>query len=89
MGELGQLPNIGKTLGAQLQAAGVETPAQLRALGSREAWLRLLGRDAGACCNSLYALEGAVQNIRWHNLPQPTKDSLRSFFQQAKSGVAR
>lgn len=84
MGELSSLPNIGKALEAQLGEVGITTIAQLKAAGSREAWLRILSRDPSACIMRLSALEGAIQGIRWHHLDEETKRSLREFYQQYK-----
>ena len=38
--ELTNLPNIGKEMKKQLNAIGINTPEDLVATGSREAWLR-------------------------------------------------
>ncbi len=48
MGELTSLPNIGPKLESQLQEAGIATIAELKSVGSREAWLRILSRDPSA-----------------------------------------
>ena len=39
MGELSALPNIGKVVEEQLNAVGIATFAELKQLGSKEAWL--------------------------------------------------
>ena len=49
-------------------------------LGSKEAWLKIKEIDDSACLNRLMALEGAIQNIRWHNLSEEDKDNLRNFY---------
>jgi len=61
MGELATLPNIAAKLEAQLADAGITTIDELRRVGSREAWLRILARDPSACIMRLSALEGAIQ----------------------------
>ena len=40
--------------------------------------------DDRACLNRLMALEGAIQNIRWHNLSEEDKDNLRDFYNLQK-----
>ncbi|WP_411676293.1 TfoX/Sxy family protein [Caproicibacter sp.] len=82
METLEAMPNIGKTVGQQLRRAGVETPEQLREIGSREAWLRIQGFDPSACYNRLCALEGAVQGIRWHGLSEEDKKALKEFYRE-------
>jgi len=84
MGELSSLPNIGKTVQQQLNEVGIETIKQLNEAGSRQAWLRIKSIDDSACINRLYALEGAIQGIRCHNLPQEVKDELKEFYNNNK-----
>lgn len=88
MGELTKLPNIACKLEAQLTDVGITTVDELCSIGSREAWLRILARDASACFNRLCGLEGAIQGVRWHYLDDETKKSLRAFY-DAHKGAAR
>ena len=80
MGELSELPNIGKVLEKQLNDVGINTVDDLVNLGSKEVWLKIKEIDDSACLNRLMALEGAIQNIRWHNLSEEDKDNLRNFY---------
>ena len=84
MGELATLPNIAAKLEAQLADAGITTIDELRRVGSREAWLRILARDPSACIMRLSALEGAIQGVRWHYLDDDTKRELKEFYQEHK-----
>jgi len=84
MGELSQLPNIGKVVEEKLQRVGISTQKDLQAVGSKEAFLRLRGEDPGACINMLCALEGAIQGIRWHGLPDEKKQELKMFYQSLR-----
>lgn len=84
MGELAKLPNIGTELEKQLNDVGITTAEELRSIGSREAWLRILKRDPSACIMRLSALEGAIRGIRWHNLDSGTKASLKEFYHKHK-----
>ncbi len=81
---LSSLPNIGKNLEAQLNAVGITTAEELKEIGSKEAWLRILSIDNSACYMRLSALEGAIQRIRWHNLPPPVKEELKRFYNAVK-----
>lgn len=87
MNSLSSLPNIGKDTEAQLIAAGITTPGELRAVGAKEAWLRLLARDPSACLSRLCGLEGAVRGIRWHSLDAETKADLKTFVDRAKGNA--
>ena len=80
MGELSKLPNIGKVLEKQLNDVGINTVDDLINLGSKEAWLKIKEIDDSACLNRLMALEGAIQNLRWHNLSEEDKENLRNFY---------
>ena len=82
MGELTKLPNIAAKLESQLADVGITTIEQLKQVGSREAWLRILFRDPSACIMRLSALEGAIQGMRWHYLDDETKKSLKEFYKQ-------
>lgn len=84
MGELSKLPNIAEKLESQLAEAGITTAEQLRKIGSREAWCRILLNDPSACIMRLSALEGAIQGIRWHDLDEETKKLLKEFYHQSK-----
>jgi len=84
MSELTTLPNIADKLDKQLSDVGITTIEQLREVGSREAWLRILARDPSACIMRLSSLEGAIQGVRWHYLDNDTKKSLREFYKEIK-----
>jgi len=84
MGELTTLPNIAKKLEGQLSDVGITTIEQLRKVGSREAWLRILANDPSACIMRLSSLEGAIQGVRWHFLDEDTKTSLKQFYKEHK-----
>ena len=84
MNELQKLPNIGPAIAKQLNAAGVYTYDNLVNIGSREAWLNIKALDPSACVNRLMSLEGAIQNIRWHNLPEDDKQRLKEFYRENK-----
>jgi DNA transformation protein len=57
MPRLSELPNIGPELEKQLMAVGINTPEELREVGSCEAWLRILRQDPSACMMRLSALK--------------------------------
>ncbi len=85
MGELSKLPNIAEKLELQLNEAGITTVKQLKEVGSRKAWLRILANDPSACIMRLSALEGAIRGVRWHYLDDDTKESLKEFYHLHKT----
>lgn len=84
MNELEKLPNIGKILAEKIIRTGVKTEAELKMIGSRHTFLLIRSFDKDACLDMLYAIEGAVQGIRWHNLSAEAKDDLKRFFNELK-----
>ena len=82
--ELTQLPNIGKVVAEKLIQVGITTPEELRNVGAEQAFIRLQIIDEGACLCMLQGLEGAVQGIRWHNLPKERKTELIDFYRMRK-----
>ncbi|GHV07877.1 competence protein TfoX [Spirochaetia bacterium] len=80
MGELSNLINIGKELEKQLNRVGVKTFDELKIIGSKKAWLKIRDMDSSACYNRLCALEGAIQGIKWHYLPEEIKKELKEFY---------
>lgn len=84
MGELANLPNIGKSVEAQLNQVGIETYEQLKEAGSRQAWLKIKAIDATACIHRLYALEGAIRGVKKAELDPETKADLKDFYNTMK-----
>ena len=80
MGELRELPNIGTTLEIRLKRVGIATAEDLIAIGSREAWMRIKAIDSTACLNTLYALEGAINGVKWPNLSEGIMNNLKDFY---------
>jgi DNA transformation protein and related proteins len=76
--------NIGKDCAKKLQQVGINTFEELQAVGSEQAFLRIKAIDSGACLSMLSALEGAIMDIRWHNLPPERKQDLIRFFNETK-----
>lgn len=84
MGELSKLPNIGKVIEVQLNAVGINTVEELKAAGSREAWLKIQQIDSSACIHRLLALEGAIEGVKKTYLPENVKKELKAFYEENK-----
>ncbi len=81
MTPLTESPNIGTTLAEKLEEIGINNLEELRAAGSVEAITKLAVNDEnGVCLLMFFALEGAVQGIRWHGLEQDKKDELQAYY---------
>lgn len=88
MNQLTKLPNIGKTLALKLTAINIASLDELKALGSEQAIVKISAlENSGACINMLYALEGAIQGIRWHALSKEKKHELKSFYTLISKGT--
>ncbi len=84
MNELEKLPNIGKILAEKIYRTGVKTESELKMIGSRQTYMLIRSFDKEACVDMLYAIEGAIQGIRWHNLSKEKKNELKSFVNELR-----
>jgi DNA transformation protein len=67
--ELERAVNIGPKLARDLRAVGVRDLAGLRRMGARAAWARLCAsRPFWRHRLALYALEGAIRDVRWRKI---------------------
>ena len=85
MNDLSQQVNIGKELERKLTEVGITSFAELKNMGSEQAFLTLRAAYSDACLNTLCALDGAIAGIRWHNLPVERKTELREFHRISKN----
>ncbi|WP_298238433.1 TfoX/Sxy family protein [uncultured Algibacter sp.] len=81
MKQLTNLPNIGKTLAKKLNSVGIENEKMLKKIGSKNAIAKIITiENSGTCINMLYAIEGAIQGIRWHGLDNKKKQELSNYY---------
>ena len=87
-----QLRNVGPKLAAKLIDAGVDSPEKLRKLGAKKAFEKMypagdLYGDFNAAY--LYALEGAIRDCDWLDIPDKIKQNYKIFAQnlQAKKDL--
>ena len=78
--KLSSLKNIGKTLEAKLNQAGIADAEAFFALGSIEAFTRLRKNSPGVCLVHLYALQAALDGTPISDLPEATKKELKSAY---------
>lgn len=84
MGELSNLPNIGKTVEEQLFRVGINSVDELKRIGAKKAWLKIQEIDETACIHRLMALEGAIQGVKKTMLSDEVKADLKKFYQRNK-----
>lgn len=74
--ELQELKNLGKTSAQWLHAVGIHNASDLRRRGSVEAYRAVLARGFKASRVLLYAIEGALRDVHWNDLPADIKNNL-------------
>lgn len=66
--------NLDKTLADKLNLIGIKNEQELKSIGSENAIIKIATiENSCACINMLYALEEAIQGIRWHGLDNDRK----------------
>lgn len=78
--ELLHLKNLGKTSAQWLHAVGIHSANDLRRRGSVEAYRAVRARGFRASKVLLYAIEGALLDVHWNDLPPGTKDKLNGML---------
>lgn len=84
--EPAKLRNIGPKSAAWLRQVGLRTRADLEQAGAVEAFLRVKRAGFKPTMNLLYALEGALLDCHWQELPGPRRDALVAA---AEEGIAQ
>lgn len=81
-----QRPNIGPKVAGELARVGIHTYEALAAVGSVEAALRIAAGRPHTGYNLLYALEGAVRGVRWHDIDRPELERLKAEYDRRRRG---
>ena len=87
-----QLKNVGPKLAAKLVEARIDTPEKLRRLGAKRAFEKMYAAgDAYGDFNAayLYALEGAIRNCDWLEIPEKIKLEYKEYAQSLQSKKKR
>ena len=84
MEDLIKLPNIGEVLAQKLNEIEVYSYEDLIDIGSVEAVLRIVGADTFGYYNMLYAIEGAIRGVRWHDIPKEERQQLKDEYDSAR-----
>jgi DNA transformation protein and related proteins len=74
--ELLQLKNLGMASVNILRAIGINTYADLKRTGAVEAYRRIRARDINVSKVMLYALQGALLDVHWNEIPPDLKAKL-------------
>ena len=71
--ELQHLKNLGKTSAQWLHAVGIHSASDLRRRGAVEAYRAVKARGFRASKVLLYAIEGALLDVHWNDIPPQRK----------------
>ena len=71
-----KLRNIGPKSAAWLRQVGLRTEDELRAIGALEAFMRVKRAGFKPSLNLLYALEGALLDCHWQDVPSERRSEL-------------
>ena len=83
-----QLRNVGPKLAEKLIEARIDSPEKLRQLGAKRAFEKMYpAGDSYGDFNAayLYALEGAIRNCDWLDIPEKIKLEYKKFAQSLQS----
>ena len=83
-----QLRNVGPKLAAKLIEARIDTPEKLRQVGAKQAFEKMYASgDSYGDFNAayLYALEGAIRDCDWLEIPHEIKQEYRKFAQRLQA----
>ena len=78
--ELLELKNLGKTSAQWLHASGIQNASDLRRLGAVDAYRAVKARGFRASKVLLYAIEGALMDVNWNELPPAHKAELNGLL---------
>lgn len=78
-----KLRNIGPKSAAWLRQVGLHTPEALAEAGSVDAFMRIKRAGFRPSLNLLYALEGAILDCHWQDVPHPRREQLVAEAQAA------
>ena len=71
------MKNLGPKSAEQIVAVGIDGPDEIRELGAAEVFHRVKSRSPEATSlNLLWALQGALMEVHWHDVPDEIKQQL-------------
>lgn len=83
MAKLTDLPNLGEVIEKRLNAIGIWTAEELVQAGSKDVFIRMKMAGGEVCLHMLYALQGAIEGIRYTQLAPGTKQELKQYYKKA------
>lgn len=78
------MKNLGPISGGWLNTIGIETRADLEKMGIEAAFEGLVLQGFNVNALMLYAMEGALRDIHWNEIPEKRKAELRKMAKDIK-----
>lgn len=82
-----ELRNIGPKSAAWLRQVGLRSAQDLVAVGAVQAFLKVKRAGFKPSLNLLYALEGALLDCHWHDVPEPRRQQLLAELETASAAL--
>ena len=86
-GDTGKLRNIGPKSAARLRQVGLRSAADLAATGAVAAFMKVKRAGFKPGLNLLYALEGALLDCHWHDVPEARRQQLLAEVEAASAAL--
>ncbi|GAB1406937.1 TfoX/Sxy family protein [Thermomonas brevis] len=83
MSDTGKLRNIGPKSAAWLRQVGLRSLADLQQAGAVGAYMKVRRAGFKPSLNLLYALEGALQDCHWQEIPEARRAELVAAAEEA------
>ena len=83
----GKLRNIGPKTAAWLRQVGLHSADDLAATGPVQAFIRVKRAGFRPSLNLLYALEGALRDCHWHDVPEARRRQLLAEVEAASAAL--
>ena len=82
-----RLRNIGPKSAAWLRQVGLRSAQDLVAVGAVQAFLKVRRAGFKPSLNLLYALEGALLDCHWHDVPEDRRRELQAELEMASAAL--
>lgn len=79
--------NIGPKSAAWLRQVGLRSAGDLEAVGAVQAFLKVKRAGFKPSLNLLYALEGALVDCHWHDVPEDRRRQLQAELEAASAAL--
>ena len=81
------MKNLGPVSGGWLKTIGIETRDELEKMGIEAAFEGLVLQGFNVNALMLYAMEGALRDTHWNEIPQKRKAELRIMASEIKKKI--